>query len=104
MEAVDGILSRLHTDHLDSLLLHRPDALMEPDEIAEAFDRLYKAGKVRNFGVSNMTPMMMEMLNRKYSSQFVQNQFSLAVPLPRFLTLVFMDMQCDGGKGIMRDG
>ena len=64
LEAVDGILSRLHTDHLDSLLLHRPDALMEPDEIAEAFDRLYKAGKVRNFGVSNMTPMMMEMLNR----------------------------------------
>ena len=88
LEAVDGILSRLHTDHLDSLLLHRPDALMEPDEIAEAFDRLYKAGKVRNFGVSNMTPMMMEMLSCAVTQVFDAG--------------FHMDMQCD--KGIMRDG
>ena len=78
LEAVDGILSRLHTDHLDSLLLHRPDALMEPDEIAEAFDRLYKAGKVRNFGVSNMTPMMMEMLSREIQFPICANQIQLS--------------------------
>ena len=52
MEAVDGILSRLHTDHLDSLLLHRPDALMEPDEIAEAFDRFIKLEKYGILGLA----------------------------------------------------
>ena len=50
MRSVDGILERLGTEYLDVLLLHRPDPLMEPDEIAEAFSRLKLAGKVRNFG------------------------------------------------------
>ena len=54
LKSVDGILSRLGTDHLDSLLLHRPDPLMEPDEVNQAFSELYKAGKVLSFGVSNM--------------------------------------------------
>ena len=103
LEAVDGILSRLHTDHLDSLLLHRPDALMEPDEIAEAFDRLYKAGKVRNFGVSNMTPMMMEMLSREIQFPICANQIQLSCAVTQVFDAGFhMDMQCD--KGIMRDG
>lgn len=68
LQAVDGILSRLRTDHLDSLLLHRPDALMEPSEVAEAFDQLQKSGKVLSFGVSNQGPMLMygkEASNRK---------------------------------------
>ena len=49
IKSVDGILQRLKIDHLDSLLLHRPDALMESDQVAEAFDLLYKQGKVRDF-------------------------------------------------------
>ena len=64
IKSVDGILQRLKIDHLDSLLLHRPDALMESDQVAEAFDLLYKQGKVRNFGVSNQNPMMMELLKK----------------------------------------
>ena len=54
--AVEDSLRRLRTDHLDILLLHRPDALMDPAEVAEAFDELHKAGKVRYFGVSNQNP------------------------------------------------
>ena len=64
LESVDGILKRLQVDYLDSLLLHRPDALMESDQVAEAFDLLYEQGKVREFGVSNQNPMMMEFLKK----------------------------------------
>ena len=103
LEAVEGILTRLHTDHLDSLLLHRPDALMETEEISEAFDRLYKAGKVRNFGVSNMTPMMMEMLSREVKFPICANQIQLSCAVTQVFDAGFhMNMQCD--KGIMRDG
>ncbi len=57
LKSVDGILQRLQTEYLDILLLHRPDTLMEPEEVAEAFDRLQQSGKVRWFGVSNHNPM-----------------------------------------------
>lgn len=57
LASVDNILSRLQTDYLDILLLHRPDALMDPQEVSEAFDELYQAGKVRYFGVSNQIPV-----------------------------------------------
>ena len=56
IDAVDGSLERLGVDYLDSFLLHRPDPLMEPEEVAEAFDELQKSGKVRHFGVSNFNP------------------------------------------------
>lgn len=103
LEATDKILSRLHTDHLDSLLLHRPDALMEPEEIAEAFDKLYNAGKVRNFGVSNMTPMMMEMLRKEVKFPICANQIQLSCAVTQVFDAGFhMNMQCE--KGIMRDG
>ena len=59
LESVDGILKRLQTDYLDLLLLHRPDALVEPEEVAAAFDVLFESGKVRHFGVSNHKPMQM---------------------------------------------
>ena len=62
LDSVDGILERLQIERLDSLLLHRPDALMEPEEVAAAFDHLEQVGKVRHFGVSNQNPMMMELL------------------------------------------
>lgn len=79
LSCVDGSLKRLNTEYLDSLLLHIPDALVEPEEVAEAFDILEKSGKVRYFGVSNVTPGQLELL-RKYVRQplvFNQLQFSL---------------------------
>ena len=63
-KSVDGILKRLHTDYLDLLLLHRPDALVEPEEVADAFDVLFESGKVRHFGVSNHKPMQIELLQK----------------------------------------
>ena len=62
LESVDGILKRLQTDYLDLLLLHRPDALVEPEEVAAAFDVLFESGKVRHFGVSNHKPMQIALL------------------------------------------
>ena len=79
LAAVDGSLQRLHTDYVDVLLLHRPDALVEPEEVAEAFTILESSGKVRHFGVSNQNPMQIELL-RKYVKQpilFNQLQFSI---------------------------
>ena len=64
LESVDGILRRLQTDYLDMLLLHRPDALVDPEEVAAAFDILEQSGKVRLFGVSNHKPMQMELLKK----------------------------------------
>lgn len=77
---VDESLRRLRTDYLDVLLLHRPDALVEPEEVAEAFDELERSGKVRNFGVSNHKPMQIELLKKCVRQPLVANQlqFSLA--------------------------
>ena len=74
LESVEGSLRRLQTDHIDVLLLHRPDALMEPDEVARAFDEVQRAGKVRHFGVSNHTPMQMELLKKSLTQPIVTNQ------------------------------
>jgi predicted oxidoreductase len=79
LASVDGILRRLRTDYLDILLLHRPDALMEPEEVAEAFDRLHREGKVRHFGVSNQNPMQMELLGRALKQPLVANQVQFSV-------------------------
>ena len=80
LSSVDGILKRLGTDYLDTLLLHRPDTLMEPEEVAEAFDTLAESGKVRVFGVSNQNQMQIELLKRyvKQPLQINQLQLSLA--------------------------
>ena len=77
--SVDDSLRRMKLEYLDALLLHRPDLLYEPEEIAEAFDELERNGKVRYFGVSNVPTMMLEVL-KKYVRQplvFNQLQFSL---------------------------
>lgn len=80
VSSVEGILSRLGTDHIDSLLLHRPDALMEPEEVQMAFSRLYGEGKVLSFGVSNFNRFQMELLQSGVSFTIMadQMQFSLA--------------------------
>lgn len=76
---VDGSLAALGTDYLDLLLLHRPDALVEPEEVARAFDALESSGKVRAFGVSNHTPGQMELLKRYVKQPIVANQVQLSV-------------------------
>lgn len=78
IEAVDGILKRMQIDYLDSFLLHRPDALMDPSEIAEAFDELQANGKVRHFGVSNFNPMQFEMLQKCLSQKLLINQLQFS--------------------------
>ncbi len=79
LEAVNGSLERLKTDYVDLLVLHRPDTLMEPEEIAEAFDILEKDGKVRNFGVSNFNVMQFKMLQRAVKQPLIVNQLQFGI-------------------------
>ncbi|WP_037286545.1 aldo/keto reductase [Saccharibacillus sacchari] len=79
LSSVDGILKRLNTEYLDVLLLHRPDALVEPEEVAEAFDQLEASGKVRHFGVSNQKPMQIELLKKYVKQPLVANQLQLSI-------------------------
>jgi predicted oxidoreductase len=79
LSSVDGILNRLQIDYLDILLLHRPDALFEPDEVAEAFTILRDSGKVRYFGVSNENSMQIEMLNSYCNHSIVINQIQYSI-------------------------
>ncbi|HGL7471189.1 TPA: aldo/keto reductase family oxidoreductase [Streptococcus pneumoniae] len=103
IKSVDGILQRLKIDHLDSLLLHRPDALMESDQVAEAFDLLYKQGKVRDFGVSNQNPMMMELLKKDVKQPLAVNQLQLSAAFtPGFESAFHVNME--DSQAAMRDG
>lgn len=79
LAALDGSLERMGLDHVDFLLLHRPDALMEPDEIAEAFFEMQKDGKVREFGVSNFNPTQVELLQQAVAQPLVINQLQLGL-------------------------
>lgn len=102
LEAVDGILERLNVDYIDSLLLHRPDALMEPAEIAEAFDLLKSQGKVIDFGVSNQNPMMMALIQKDVNQPLVANQLQLSAAFtPSFDAGFHVNMKQEAG--IVRD-
>ncbi|MBD5787866.1 aldo/keto reductase [Cellulosimicrobium terreum] len=79
VESVNASLEALRTDHLDILLLHRPDALVEPEEVARAFADLEAAGKVRAFGVSNHTPGQIDLLRRYVEQPIVANQLQLSI-------------------------
>ena len=103
LQSVDGILERLQVDYLDSLLLHRPDALMESDQVAEAFDLLYKQGKVRDFGVSNQNPMMMELLKKDVKQPLAVNQLQLSAAFtPGFESGFHVNME--DSQAAIRDG
>ena len=78
-ESVNGSLERLGTDYIDVLLLHRPDALMEPEEVAKAFDELKASGKVRHFGVSNQNPYQMQLLQSCLDMPLCVNQLQFSV-------------------------
>lgn len=79
LSAVDDSLRRLRVEYLDTLLLHRPDVLFDPEEVAEAFDVLEKEGKVRYFGVSNLVPMQIELLKKYVKQPLVINQVQLSL-------------------------
>lgn len=103
LRSVDGSLKRLRTDYLDVLLLHRPDALMEPEEIAEAFDALETSGKVRNFGVSNMKPIQMELLKKYVHQPLEVNQLQLSIMNASMVTNG-MNVNMQGELAVDRDG
>ncbi|MFK4781231.1 MULTISPECIES: aldo/keto reductase [Lactococcus] len=79
IKSVEGSLQRLQTDYLDTMLLHRPDTLMEPEEVAEAFYELEKSGKVRYFGVSNQNPMQVELLKTAVKQPLLFNQLQFGL-------------------------
>lgn len=79
IKSVEGSLKRLKMDYLDALLLHRPDTLVEPEEVAAAFDELEKAGKVKYFGVSNQNPGQIELLKKYVSQPLLANQLQFGI-------------------------
>lgn len=79
VSSVEGSLKRLGTDYIDVLLLHRPDALMEPEEVARAFDELKSSGKVRHFGVSNQNSYQMQLLQSCLDMPICTNQLQLSI-------------------------
>jgi predicted oxidoreductase len=79
LRTVDESLKALRTEYLDVLLLHRPDTLVEPEQVADAFDTLHQAGKVRHFGVSNQTPGQIELLKTAVRQPLLFNQVQLSI-------------------------
>lgn len=79
VSSVEGILKRLDTDYLDALLLHRPDTLVEPEEVAAAFDQLEQQGKVKYFGVSNQNPGQIKLLKKYVKQPLVANQLQFGI-------------------------
>ena len=104
LSAVDGSLKRLGTDYLDVLLLHRPDALMEPEEVAEAFDELEKSGKVRHFGVSNEDPYTMELLQSALHQPICANQLQMSLTNATMIAQPMNTNICDGLNPVLDNG
>lgn len=103
LDSVDNILKRLQTEYLDFLLLHRPDALVEPEEVAEAFTMLEKSGKVRNFGVSNHKPMQIELLKKYVEQPLVINQMQFSIPVSNMVANG-MEVNMETPGSVDRDG
>ena len=103
LSSVDGILKRLQTEYLDVLLLHRPDALVEPEEVAEAFDILYHSGKVRFFGVSNHRPSQIRLLQKYVRQPLVADQLQFSIVNSSMLQ-IGMEANMDTDGAVDRDG
>lgn len=102
LRSVEGILNRLKTDYLDILLLHRPDALMEPEEVAEAFDELQRSGKVKYFGVSNFNPAQIELLQKYLPQKLIVNQLQFSIAhTPMIDSGISLNMKID--QSVNRD-
>ncbi|WP_033829147.1 aldo/keto reductase [Bacillus andreraoultii] len=103
LNAVDGSLKRLKTEYIDILLLHRPDALIEPEEVAEAFNYLEESGKVRYFGVSNQNPLQIELLKKYVKQELIINQLQLSVMHTGMID-AGLNVNMTNDVGINRDG
>jgi predicted oxidoreductase len=103
LASVDGILKRLKTDYLDILLLHRPDTLVEPEEVAEAFDQLASSGKVRHFGVSNQHPRQIDLLRKFVKQPIVANQLQLSITNATMISSGF-NVNMENEAAVNRDG
>ncbi|MFS2241914.1 aldo/keto reductase [Microbacterium sp. OR16] len=104
MNQVDGSLKALRTSYIDVLLLHRPDALVEPDEVARAFDELQTAGKVRAFGVSNHTPRQIDLLRTAVTQPLVANQLQLSITHSPIIAQGLAANMAGEEQSVVRDG
>lgn len=103
IEAVNGSLKRLNMDYVDILALHRPDALMEPEEVAAAFDELYNSGKVKYFGVSNQNPGQIQLLQKYTKHKLIVNQLQFGIMHTGMIDFgINVNMKTDGANN--RDG
>ena len=103
IHSVEGSLSRLGVDYIDVLLLHRPDTLMEPEEVAEAFDSLESSGKVRYFGVSNHNPLQIDLLKTAVKQPLLVNQLQFSVTEAGMVTSG-MNMNMKNDESVVHDG
>lgn len=103
VNSVEGSLRRLGTEYIDVLLLHRPDALMEPEEVAKAFSHLKETGKVRHFGVSNQNPYQMQLLQNSLDMPLCANQLQFSIMhAPMIQSGINVNMYND--SAVNRDG
>ena len=103
ISSVDNSLKRLKTDYIDVLLLHRPDTLVEPEEVAEAFDELKASGKVRHFGVSNQNPFQMELLKTALNVDIVADQLQFSLTNSSMID-AGLNVNMEHDPALMRDG
>lgn len=103
LSAVEGSLRRLHTDYVDVLLLHRPDTLMEPEEVAEAFNKLESEGKVKFFGVSNHNPMQIELLKTAVKQPIIADQLQFSIPESGLVTSG-LNVNMKNDESVVHDG
>lgn len=103
VSSVEGSLKRLGVEKIDVLLLHRPDILMEPEEVAAAFDELEQSGKVGSFGVSNHSPAQIELLQRTVKQKLIINQMQLSITNATMLSSG-ANVNLDNHDGVNRDG
>ncbi|WP_066191986.1 MULTISPECIES: aldo/keto reductase [Gracilibacillus] len=103
LSSVEGSLKRLKTDYIDILLLHRPDTLVEPEEVAAAFDELKQSGKVRHFGVSNHNPSQIELLKKNVKQDLIANQLQLSMMFTPMID-AGLNVNMEHDPAIVRDG
>ena len=104
LSSVDDSLKRLDVEYLDALLLHRPDLIFDPEEVAEAFDTLEKSGKVRFFGVSNLMPMQIELLKKYVKQPLIINQVQLSLEQSQLIDQSFYMNNKTTDMSVSRDG
>lgn len=103
VSSVEASLKRLKTDYVDTLLLHRPDTLMDVDEVAEAFDKLHSSGKVRNFGVSNHNQWQIELLKTAVKQPILFNQLQISITEAGMITSG-MNVNMKNDESFLHDG